>query len=274
LDWNNSFFFVYFVIIIQIIAVIITYDLKEDSNIILHQLFFYITAILAIASHLKASFTNPGKIIHYNNFTVINFYLNTRAPAMKNAEKFNKKLAHLFFKESDDECSDEDKKAEKKKKKKEEEESDESSYDELRYRPVSAISEGEMNKIAEEYKIELNRCKQCYVVRVLRSHHCSKCKGCNMKMDHHCPWINNCVGQFNQKFFLLFCTYCLIGCFHASIITGYYWIYKNKKEFLDNITLIVFISIQLFFALIFIIFNICMLSDQWNSINNDTTCKL
>jgi hypothetical protein len=247
------FFFVFFAIIMQLIGVYLAYDFREDTNLYHYKVFFYITSILAIWSHLKASFTNPGKIIHHNNTTVINFYLNTRTTAMKNAEKFNKKVGHIFFpaadKEDSDPDSDEDvrkqkkkEREEKKKKQKEDEakeDSDNSSYDEDYYRPVSAIGDVEMKKIQDEYKIELTRCKQCYVLRVLRAHHCSKCKGyinyikkhrCMMKMDHHCPWINNCIGQFNQKFFILFCWYCFTGCLTSGMISCYYYIYRHQVE--------------------------------------------
>lgn len=45
-----------------------------------------------------------------------------------------------------------------------------------------------------------------------RTHHCSVCKFCVIKYDHHCPWLNQCVGLDNERYFVLFLFWLVIGC--------------------------------------------------------------
>jgi len=46
-------------------------------------------------------------------------------------------------------------------------------------------------------------CKWCEKYKPDRTHHCRACRECILKMDHHCPWLDNCVGWHNHKYFLL-----------------------------------------------------------------------
>lgn len=76
------------------------------------------------------------------------------------------------------------------------------------------------NETAKEHsKYKLKNCLYCRVDKPVRSHHCAVCGYCVFKMDHHCPWINNCVGQNNHRYFVLFLTHLLIGCFYISCVS-------------------------------------------------------
>ena len=59
-------------------------------------------------------------------------------------------------------------------------------------------------------------CLMCHVFKPDRCHHCSICSRCVLNMDHHCrnfstAWINNCIGFYNRKFFLLMLFYSLLS---------------------------------------------------------------
>ena len=62
--------------------------------------------------------------------------------------------------------------------------------------------------------MEMKNCEKCKnkeTWKPVRAHHCRECGFCVFKMDHHCPWINNCVGHRNMKYFLQFLVYICIS---------------------------------------------------------------
>lgn len=98
------------------------------------------------------------------------------------------------------------------------------------------------------------KCLQCHNFKPLRAHHCSICNVCVLRMDHHCPWIHNCVGHYNQRYFLLMIFYVMFGTgfFLLSGLPLYfgsdYEQYKRQRG--PNFFVVFIISLALFIVMI------------------------
>ncbi|KAI6154611.1 zf-DHHC-domain-containing protein, partial [Pisolithus tinctorius] len=79
-------------------------------------------------------------------------------------------------------------------------------------------------------RARMSRCRKCNDTRPERAHHCRICNRCVLKFDHHCPVrINQCVGLYNERHFVLFMAYLvlatsiftILGFPHAFIAFGF-----------------------------------------------------
>lgn len=103
---------------------------------------------------------------------------------------------------------------------------------------INDIEKGikEKTEINKNKKYIWEKCKFCKEIKPLRTHHCSLCGFCVIKMDHHCPWINNCIGQNNHRYFLLFLLHVFIYTILGTIFT--LPILLSNKKLKSNITII------------------------------------
>ncbi|KAI6238290.1 Palmitoyltransferase [Aphelenchoides fujianensis] len=144
--------------------------------------------------------------------------------------------------------------------------------------PKGNLTEDYLQRLERERAVgaPIYKCQRCASVKPERAHHCSVCDRCIKRMDHHCPWVNNCVGEANQKTFVLFTMYIALMSLHVLMWTVFQFIqcvddeFRQCSTFGPPATTIILIFL-LFEAILFSIFTAVMLGTQLSAICADQT---
>lgn len=82
---------------------------------------------------------------------------------------------------------------------------------------ASAISAA-VKFIDDDTEANIRNCAPCDAPKRQRVHHCSVCETCVLRYDHHCPWVGNCVGCLNVRYFLQVLLYGAATALYSGIV--------------------------------------------------------